>query len=166
MSRIHVLAVGMVALALAAGCQDRNGGPAEASLTDTLAARGDFTTLVDALEAADLADRLREEGPFTIFAPTDAAFDRLGEGARQSLLEPENRQRLREVATRHVVPGKVVAIDLIGLETLGTLSGGELNVNVVNGKILINGAVVTQTDVGAANGVIHVIDGVLLPPQP
>jgi len=162
MSRPYALTMGMIVLALAAGCHDRN-GTAEVSLTDTLATRGDFKTLAKALDAADLTDTLREEGPFTVLAPTDAAFDKLPAGTVESLLKPENKDRLRSILTYHVVPGKVMAADLIGMRTLGTLSGKELNINVVNGRILVNDAVVTQTDVGATNGVIHVIDDVLLP---
>ncbi len=164
MSRPYGLMVGIIAATLAAGCQDR-GGAGKQSITDTLAAHGRFATLVAALAATDLADTLRAEGPFTLFAPTDAAFDDLADGTIGSLLQPANRPRLREILTYHVVPGTVAAIDLVGMQTLGTLSGEDLNVDVLNGRILINDAVVTEADLPATNGVIHIIGDVLLPPE-
>ncbi|MFW6154380.1 MAG: fasciclin domain-containing protein [Planctomycetota bacterium] len=166
MSKVHALTVGLIALALASGCQDRTNGAGAKSITDALAAQGRFTTLVNALEAADLTGRLRNEGPFTLFAPTDRAFDTLADGTVDALLTPAHRGPLREILTYHLVGGKVVAIDLIGMRALGTLSGEDLNVTVINGKILINDAVVIQADLTATNGVIHVIDDVLLPEQP
>lgn len=141
-------------------------GPADevaaADIVDTAVAAGSFTTLVAAVQEAGLVETLKGEGPFTVFAPTDDAFAALPEGTVESLLQPENRDQLVAVLTYHVVAGDVRAADVAGLQSATTLQGGELAIDTSNG-VRINDANVVQADVVAANGVIHVIDTVLLP---
>lgn len=123
-----------------------------------------FSTLKAALEAAELTDTLAGQGPFTVFAPTNAAFEALGKEKVEALLKPENKDQLIKVLTYHVVPGQVMSADLKSGETK-TVEGGEVMVMVKDGKVKVNNAQVTQADVKASNGVIHVIDTVLLPPD-
>lgn len=123
-----------------------------------------FSTLKAALEAAELTDTLAGQGPFTVFAPTNAAFEALGKEKIEALLKPENKDQLIKVLTYHVVPGQVMSADLKSGETK-TVEGGEVTVTVKDGKVKVNNAQVTQADVKASNGVIHVIDTVLLPPD-
>lgn len=123
-----------------------------------------FSTLKAALEAAELTDTLAGQGPFTVFAPTNAAFEALGKEKLEALLKPENKDKLIKVLTYHVVPGEVLSTDLKSGKTK-TVEGGEVMVMVKDGKVKINNSQVTQADVKASNGVIHVIDTVLLPPD-
>lgn len=123
-----------------------------------------FSTLKAALEAAELTETLAGQGPFTVFAPTNAAFEALGKEKVEALLKPENKDKLIKVLTYHVVPGQVMSADLKSGETK-TVEGGEVMVMVKDGKVKVNNAQVTQADVKASNGVIHVIDTVLLPPD-
>lgn len=123
-----------------------------------------FSTLKAALEAAELTDTLAGQGPFTVFAPTNAAFEALGKEKVEALLKPENKDKLIKVLTYHVVPGQVLSADLKSGETK-TVEGGQVMVMVKDGKVKVNNAQVTQADVKASNGVIHVIDKVLLPPD-
>jgi transforming growth factor-beta-induced protein len=140
--------------------------PAELSdIVDTAVADGRFTTLVAAVQAAGLAETLKGEGPFTVFAPTDDAFAKLPAGTVEELLKPENLQKLANILLYHVVPGKVMAADVVALEKAATALGPELKINVDGNKVSINDALVTVTDVETSNGVIHVIDSVMLPPQ-
>ena len=137
----------------------------QADIVDTAVAAGDFTTLVAAVEAAGLVDALKGEGPFTVFAPTDAAFAALPEGTVENLLMPENRDQLVEILTYHVVPAKVMSGDIAGkTATAQTLSGGELAIDATDG-VSVNDAEVVTADIAASNGVIHVIDAVILPPS-
>lgn len=131
-------------------------------IVDTAVGAGSFTTLAAALEAAGLVETLRGDGPFTVFAPTDAAFAALPAGTVESLLRPENREQLVAVLTYHVVSGDVRASDVVNLSQATTVQGGVLNIDVVEG-VRINDANVVQADIVCANGVIHVIDRVLLP---
>ena len=128
-------------------------------------AAGDFNTLVAAVKAADLVETLQGEGPFTVFAPTDDAFDKLPPGTLDNLLKPENRGQLVAILTYHVVPGKVMAADAKTMKAK-TVNGADLNIKVGGGGVMVNDAKVIKTDVEASNGVIHVIDAVLLPPAP
>ena len=138
-------------------------GGMKKDLVDTAAGAGTFNTLVAAVEAAGLVDTLKGEGPFTIFAPTDEAFAALPEGTVEDLLKPENKDQLIAILTYHVVPGKVMAADVTGAETTASsVQGGELMINGTDG-VTVNGASVTQADIEASNGVIHVIDQVILP---
>ena len=135
----------------------------DADIVDTAVAADDFNTLVAAVQAAGLVDALKGEGPFTVFAPTDAAFAALPEGTVEDLLKPENKDQLTAVLTYHVVPAKVMSGELAGqVATAKTLQGGELNIDGSDG-VTVNGANVVTADIETTNGVIHVIDAVLLP---
>jgi len=131
-------------------------------IVDTAVGAGSFTTLVAAVQAAGLVDTLKSEGPFTVFAPTDEAFAALPEGTVATLLLPENKEQLRSILTYHVVPGKVMSGDLSNGMTATTVQGSDVTI-MVNDGVSINGANVTTADVEASNGVIHVIDSVILP---
>lgn len=131
-------------------------------IVDTAVGAGSFTTLVAAVEAAGLVDTLKGDGPFTVFAPTDDAFAALPEGTVESLLLPENKDQLIAILTYHVVPGKVMSTDLTDGMTAATVQGGDLTVDLSDG-VKINGASVASADVEASNGVIHVVDTVILP---
>ena len=132
-------------------------------IVDTAAANDDFKTLVAAVKAAGLVETLKGAGPFTVFAPTDAAFGNLPEGTLDELLKPENKDQLTSILTYHVVPGKVLAADVVTLESAKTVQGGEVSIAVDGGKVKVDGANVTATDIECSNGVIHVIDAVILP---
>jgi len=132
-------------------------------IVDTAVSAGQFKTLAAALTAAGLVDTLKGPGPFTVFAPTDAAFAKLPEGTVAELLKPENKAKLTAILTYHVVAGKDMAKDVSGLSSVKTVNGKELSVKVVDGKVMIGNATVTTADIGTSNGVIHVIDTVLLP---
>jgi uncharacterized surface protein with fasciclin (FAS1) repeats len=132
-------------------------------IVDTAVGAGSFNTLVAAVKAAGLVDTLKGEGPFTVFAPTDEAFAKLPAGTVESLLEPENKDRLIAILTYHVVPGKVMSGDLAGSSmNVKTVQGQSISVQAF-GNVRINDATVTAADVEATNGVIHVIDSVILP---
>ena len=139
------------------------GNKASKDIVDTAVAAGQFKTLAAALEAADLVGTLKGDGPFTVFAPTDAAFAKLPEGTVESLLKPENRDQLVAILTYHVVPGKVKAADVVKLSEAKTVNGQEVAIKVADNGVQINDANVIKTDIGASNGVIHVIDTVILP---
>lgn len=136
--------------------------PALMDIVDTAVAAGSFNTLAQALTAANLVDTLKGEGPFTVFAPTDAAFAALPEGALDNLLA--NPEELARVLTYHVVAGRVDAATVTGLSEAATVAGPNVAIEVVDGMVKINDATVTTADVMASNGIIHVIDTVLLPP--
>ena len=133
-------------------------------IVDTAVADGRFQTLVAAVTAADLVDTLKGEGPFTVFAPTDDAFAKLPEGTVESLLLPENKQALTDILLYHVVSGKVMAADVVNLESATTVLGKDVAIKVDMGNVYINDAQVIITDIETSNGVIHVIDSVILPP--
>jgi uncharacterized surface protein with fasciclin (FAS1) repeats len=137
---------------------------ATADIVDTAVAAGQFTTLAKALQAAGLVDALKGPGPFTVFAPTDAAFAKLPAGTLATLLKAPKGE-LTRILTYHVVPGNVMAADITNGMTAKTLEGATLKFTINNGKVYVNGAQVTTADVPASNGVIHVIDGVLIPPK-
>ena len=132
-------------------------------IVDTAVAAGTFNTLAKALQAAGLVDTLKGQGPFTVFAPTDSAFAKLPAGTLDSLLKPENKQKLQRVLTYHVVPGKVMAADVVKLNQAKAVSGDTIAVAAKGGSVTVDAARVTQADVPASNGVIHVIDAVILP---
>ena len=134
-------------------------------IVDTAVAAGDFATLVAAVKAAGLVETLKGAGPFTVFAPTDAAFAKLPPGTVESLLKPENKDKLVAVLTYHVVPGKVMAADVVKLTEAPTVQGAKAKVKVENGGVMIDNAKVVKTDIETSNGVIHVIDAVILPPE-
>jgi uncharacterized surface protein with fasciclin (FAS1) repeats len=133
-----------------------------ADLVDTAVKAGSFKTLTAALKAADLVKVLKGKGPFTVFAPTDEAFAKLPKGTVEDLLKPENKAKLTKILTYHVVPGKVLAKD-IKTGNVQTVEGGDLAIKLEDKKVEVNEAYVTKADVAADNGVIHVVDSVLLP---
>ncbi len=132
-------------------------------IVDTATEAGTFTTLLAAAEAADLVETLKGEGPFTVFAPTDDAFAALPEGTVESLLLPENKDQLAAILTYHVVPGAVMAADLTDGMTATTVEGQDVTF-MVGDTVMVNDATVTTPDIAASNGVIHVIDAVIMPP--
>lgn len=136
---------------------------AKKDIVDTAVAAGNFKTLAAALKAAGLIDTLKGAGPFTVFAPTDEAFAKLPAGTVESLLKPENKEKLAAILTYHVVPAKAMAKDVAGMSSAKTVNGKELKLKVDGGKVMINEATVTAADIETSNGVIHVIDTVLLP---
>ncbi|MGO4917246.1 fasciclin domain-containing protein [Pseudogemmobacter sp. W21_MBD1_M6] len=131
-------------------------------IVDTAIDAGSFTTLVAAVQAAGLVDTLKGEGPFTVFAPTDAAFAALPEGTVENLLKPENKDQLVKILTYHVVPGKVMSTDLTNGMMAPTVEGADLTI-MTEGGVKVNDANVTTADIEASNGVIHVIDAVIIP---
>ena len=132
-------------------------------IVDTAIEAGSFKTLAAALTAAGLVETLRGEGPFTVFAPTDDAFAKLPAGTLEDLLKPENKARLSAILTYHVVPGKVMAKDVVGLSSAKTVNGKALKIAVKDATVMVDNARVTKTDIQCSNGVIHVIDAVMLP---
>jgi len=132
-------------------------------IVDTAVAAGNFKTLAAALQAAGLVDTLKGPGPFTVFAPTDEAFAKLPAGTVEDLLKPENKQKLISILTYHVVAGKVMAKDVVKLHEAKTVNGQEVKIMVDGGKVMVDNANVIKTDIQCSNGVIHVIDTVLLP---
>ena len=133
-------------------------------IVDTAVGAGSFKTLVAAVQAAGLVETLKGAGPFTVFAPTDEAFAKLPAGTVESLLKPENKEKLVAVLTYHVVPGKVMAADVVKLTEAPTVQGSKAKVKVADGTVMIDNAKVVKTDIETSNGVIHVIDAVILPP--
>jgi transforming growth factor-beta-induced protein len=137
--------------------------PADKDIVDTAVSAKSFSTLVAAVKAAGLVDVLKGDGPFTVFAPSDEAFAKLPAGTVAELLKPENKAKLTSILTYHVVPGKVMASDVVNLKSAKTVQGSEARVTVEGGSVMIDKANVVATDIEATNGVIHVIDNVLLP---
>ena len=137
--------------------------PAKADIVDTAVSAGSFKTLVAAVKAAELVDVLKSDGPFTVFAPTDDAFAKLPEGTVDDLLKPENKEKLQAILKYHVVAGKVMASDVVGLSEAETVQGSKVTIKVVDGGVMVDGAKVVKTDIETSNGVIHVIDAVILP---
>lgn len=136
----------------------------ERDIVETAVAAGQFNTLAKALQAAGLVETLKGKGPFTVFAPTDEAFAKLPAGTLDSLLRPENKDRLTAILTYHVVPGKLLAADVVKQNSLKTVQGGSLRVSVKAGSnVLVDNARLVKTDILCSNGVIHVIDSVVLP---
>lgn len=140
-----------------------NPQPASQDIVDTAVAAGSFKTLVAALKAAGLVDTLKGKGPFTVFAPTDDAFAKLPAGTVDELLKPENKQKLIAILTYHVVAGKVTATQAMKLNSAKTVNGQSLAISAAGGTVKINDATVTKADIMCSNGVIHVIDTVLMP---
>src|SRR5271165_4353740 len=159
--RIYATICIAMAIALSAGssafAQPRK------DIVDTAVAAGDFKTLAAALQAAGLVDTLKGPGPFTVFAPTDEAFGKLPAGTVEDLLKPENKQKLISILTYHVVAGKVMANEVVELHEAKTVNGQDLKIMIDGGKVMVDNANVVKTDIQCSNGVIHVIDAVLLP---
>ena len=163
MSRlIRLAAAAAVLMALTLGGVVR---AAEKDIVDTAVAAGQFKTLAAALNAADLVGTLKGDGPFTVFAPTDEAFAKLPAGTVENLLKPENKDQLVAILTYHVVPGSVMAADVVKLDEAKTVNGKMVDINVKGDTAMVNNAKVTKADIPASNGVIHVIDTVILPPK-
>lgn len=139
------------------------GSYAKQDIVDTAIEAGSFNTLVAAVQAAGLVDALKADGPYTVFAPTDEAFAKLPAGTVENLLKPENIDQLRAVLTYHVVPGKIMAKDVTKLSKGTTLQGESLSFAVSDGKVMVDNAQVIKADIATSNGVIHVIDTVVLP---
>jgi uncharacterized surface protein with fasciclin (FAS1) repeats len=139
---------------------------ADKDIVDTAVGAGSFKTLVAAVKAAGLVDTLKGDGPFTVMAPTDEAFAKLPEGTVESLLKPENKDKLIAVLTYHVIPGKAMAADVVKLDgkSVKTVQGSSATIKLDGGSVLIDKAKVVKTDIVCKNGVIHVIDAVILPP--
>ena len=161
MKRIYV--TGFLALMLALTFSSNAFAGSKKDIVDTAVAAGDFKTLAAALNAAGLVDTLKGAGPFTVFAPTDAAFAKLPAGTVENLLKPENKEKLVAILTYHVVAGDVMAKDVVKLTEAKTVNGKSVKVMTEGGKVMVDGANVTKTDIKCSNGVIHVIDSVLLP---
>jgi uncharacterized surface protein with fasciclin (FAS1) repeats len=136
---------------------------ADKDIVETAKAAGSFNTLVKAVAAAGLVETLKGPGPFTVFAPTDQAFAKLPSGTLQDLLKPENKSKLQSILTYHVVPGKVMATDVVKLKTAKTVNGAALKLKADPGGVMVDNAKVVKTDILTTNGVIHVIDSVVLP---
>lgn len=135
------------------------------NIVETAVSAGQFNTLAAALKAAGLVETLQSEGPFTVFAPTDAAFAKLPEGTVETLLKPENKDQLVAILTYHVIPGEYMASDVVGMDAATTVQGADVRFSVGDGGAMVNDANIVKTDIAATNGVIHVIDSVILPPQ-
>ncbi len=160
MKRIAVaLAVSLLTLSLGASA----GSMGKKDIVDTAVAAGNFKTLTAALQAAGLVDTLKGPGPFTVFAPTDEAFAKLPAGTVDNLLKPENHDKLVAILTYHVVPGKVMAKDVVKMNEAKTVDGKEVKIMTMDGKVMVNNATVVKADIVCSNGVIHAIDTVLLP---
>jgi uncharacterized surface protein with fasciclin (FAS1) repeats len=172
-----MLSIGLVGLGLVS-CMPKASAPVAAApaatpamaapmldIVDTAASNKDFSTLVAAVQAAGLVETLKSKGPFTVFAPTNAAFAKLPAGTVESLLKPENKAMLVKILTYHVVSGKVLAADVVKLDgkMVKTVQGSDVTVTVAGGKVKVNDSNVVATDIETSNGVIHVIDTVLLP---
>ena len=158
MYRTKALAITAAALLGTAAIAGTN----KADIVDTAAEAGTFGTLLTAAEAAGLVDTLKSDGPFTVFAPTDEAFAALPEGTVEDLLKPENKDKLAAILTYHVVPGKVMSTDLQDDMEATTVQGSSVTIDLDNG-VMVEDATVTTADISASNGVIHVIDKVILP---
>ncbi|WP_272507383.1 fasciclin domain-containing protein [Salinibacter grassmerensis] len=166
--RTTFLAILGLALLVGPAMAQGYGNDEQPDIVDTAVEADNFNTLAQALEAADLVGALKGDGPFTVFAPTDAAFDALPDGQLESLLQPENREQLQAILQYHVAEGKAMASDVTGMDAAPTLEGRSVQIQVEDGTVRLMGqntATVVQTDIEASNGVIHVIDSVLLPPE-
>jgi uncharacterized surface protein with fasciclin (FAS1) repeats len=160
MNRFMRMGAGVASLLLATAAL---AAPPAQDIVDTAVSAGSFNTLVAAVKAAGLVDTLKGPGPFTVFAPTDEAFAKLPPGTVEDLLKPENKAKLQAILTYHVVSGKVMAKDVVKLHSAKTVNGEQLTVKASMGSVTVDNANVVKTDIVCSNGVIHVIDTVLLP---
>ena len=165
LSLVTLAGTSLVVTAFAAQNPNVGGAPMSANknIIQNAVKSKDHTTLVAAVKAAGLVTTLEGKGPFTVFAPTNEAFEKLPAGTVKTLLKPENKAKLAGVLTYHVVAGKDMAKDVMGLSQVKTVNGKEVSIKVVDGKVMVGDATVTKADIQASNGVIHVIDTVLLP---
>lgn len=160
MLKTATLGIAVIALALSTGTQAQENNN---DIVATAIAAGSFKTLTKALQAADLIDTLKGQGPFTVFAPTDEAFAKLPPGTLNDLLKAENKQKLQRILSYHVVPGRVSSTDVVKLRTAKTVSGDTIDITGNGGTVRVDNARVVQADIAASNGVIHVIDTVIIP---
>jgi uncharacterized surface protein with fasciclin (FAS1) repeats len=162
---LKIVQVGLIA-ALVAVSGARSGAQAPSKdIVDTAVAAGSFTTLAKALQAAGLVDTLKGKGPFTVFAPTDEAFAKLPAGTLDELLRPENKAKLARILTSHVVAGEVGSAEVVKMKTARAVSGVTLDIKTSGKTVTVDNATVVKTDIAASNGVIHVIDSVIIPPD-
>jgi len=159
MKRLYIAVVATVLMSISAFASHTR-----PDIVDTAVKAGTFNTLAQALKAADLVDTLKGTGPFTVFAPTDEAFKKLPPGTLEVLLKPENKEQLRSILTYHVVPGRVTAADVVKLTSAKTVNGNEVRISVLKGVVRLNDVRVTKTNIAASNGLIHVVDRVIVPP--
>jgi uncharacterized surface protein with fasciclin (FAS1) repeats len=157
------LAAGVAVLALTLGATTAAVAGQQKDIVDTAIEAGSFQTLAKALEAAGLVNTLKGEGPFTVFAPTDEAFAKLPAGTLEELLKPENKEKLVSILTYHVVPGKVMASEVVNMTSAKTVQGQSLTITKNEDGVMVNNAHVVKADIVCSNGVIHVVDTVLLP---
>ena len=155
--------VALIASTASFSATDVKAEPADKTIVEIAAGAEDFSTLVAAVKAAGLVDVLSSEGPFTVFAPTNEAFAKLPEGTVENLLKPENKEKLIAVLKYHVVPGKVMAKDVVKVDSAKTAQGSSVTVTVEGKTVKVDNATVVKTDIEASNGVIHVIDTVIIP---
>ena len=162
---LRAFAIGTLAAVVltGGGASTTTGNAQTKDIVDTAVSAGSFKTLAKALQAADLVTTLKGAGPFTVFAPTDEAFAKLPAGTLENLLKPENKAKLRRILTYHVVSGKVMASDVVKLRSAKAVSGDTVKIGTENGGVTVDQANVVKTDIAASNGVIHVIDAVILP---
>jgi len=160
MNRLYMIVVAIALFSISAFASHTR-----KDIVDTAVSAGTFNTLAQALKAADLVETLKGPGPFTVFAPTDEAFRNLPPGAVEVLLKPENKELLRSILTYHVVQGRVTAADVVKLTSAKTVNGEELRISVLKGVVRLNDVRVTKTDIAASNGLIHVVDRVIVPPM-
>lgn len=163
MNRFKSLMLLVVTVLVLGSVQAFSGSADKKDIVDTAVGAGSFTTLVAAVQAAGLEETLRGEGPYTVFAPTDEAFAALPEGTVESLLKPENKEQLVAILTYHVVPGKVTSADVVKVKEAKSVNGKGIPIAVNDGKVKVDNATVVTPDVMASNGVIHVIDAVIIP---
>jgi uncharacterized surface protein with fasciclin (FAS1) repeats len=160
---MNKMIAGIVAAMAITGAAANMGAATDKDIVDTALAAGSFKTLAKALQVADLVQTLKGAGPFTVFAPTDEAFSKLPAGTLDALLKPENKPKLQRILTGHVIAGKVMAADVVKTTSAKTVSGNTLTITSRGGAVTVDGAKVVKTDIAATNGVIHVIDSVILP---
>jgi len=158
-----MMIAGIVAMTITGAAANMGAAIADRDIVDTAVAAGSFKTLAKALQAADLVETLKGAGPFTVFAPTDEAFAKLPAGTLESLLKPENKLKLQRILKSHVVAGRVMAADVVKTSSAKAVSGDTLTIASRDGGVTVDGAKVVKTDIAATNGVIHVIDSVILP---
>ena len=163
---LKTLALGFLGSLMALGAVAlRAEDSAPKDIVDTAVGAGTFKTLVAAVKAADLVDTLKSKGPFTVLAPTDEAFAKLPAGTVEMLLKPENKAKLVKILTYHVIPAKAMAADVVKMTSAKTVQGSEVKIAVADGKVKVDDANVVKTDIECSNGVIHVIDAVIMPKE-
>lgn len=160
---LKTFAIATTALMITLGASTSTSARAEQDIVDTAVAAGSFKTLAAALQAAGLVETLKGAGPFTVFAPTDAAFAKLPPGTVEDLLKPENKAKLTRILTYHVVAGKVMAADVVKMKSAKAVSGDTITIATRSGGVTVDNAHVAKADIAASNGVIHVIDTVIIP---